>query len=985
MSAVLWVAGVSSAAAQAPTGLFDGTAGHYYLFLDITGAQTQIDVEHTTSWNINVASGQTLQLYGGAFVMKKGADATADVVLTLRNSGPGGSVIATKTRTSSAFTGTFADVLFAFDTAQTLNPGRYYVTLTSAASLSGAAQYFIKGATSPGLGDGVTDVPSSTATTAASPETQNFTLVKTATTSVAASASLTYTLQLGNDGGSPSGTSATVKDQLPAGVVATAATAGTGVTSVNCGSLPSSAAALLTCTVTLSSSLATASAPSATFTITATAPSSAGSITNYASVDGTGGVSPATPSSTCLTSSCSSASTTVTGGASSFTLAKTATSPVVTGGTITYTLKLGNNGGVTSGTSATVDDQLPTGATATAATAGTGVTSVTCTNLNVASAKLTCTVTLAAGIAASTAASSGPAFTITVTAPSSAGAITNYASVDPTGGASPPTPSSSCATANCASAPTTVQLPPDMTIALSHVGSFTQGQTGAQYTAVVTNSGATSSSGTVTMTSTLPAGLTPTAAAGSGWTCTVAGSTVTCTRADALAAGQSYPAITITTNVSNTATNLVTAASVSGGGETNTANNTASDPTTVGGGPDMFLRKQHAGDFTPGQIGAVYTIYARNGGNGPTTAPVTVVDNLPAGLAPASAAGSGWSCTISGQAVTCTRSDVLEPGAFYPEVEIRVNVAATASGSVINTASVSGGGDVNSDNNSVSDPTTIAAGPDLAISLSRSGALAPGATLLYTINSVNVGTGPTTGEVTVVPQIPAGSTLLSIGGDGWSCSTSPLQCRRTDILSPGGSYPPITLAVTLPSTFSGAVATTTTISTRGDTNAGNNSASDSGQITSSPDLTLRKSHTGNFSQGQVGATYSLVVTNSGAAATSAPVTVRDSLPSGLTATGLSGSGWSCGLSPLECSRTDALPAGSSYPAITLTVSVAATAPASVTNSASVSGGGESNTGNNSASDLTAIITQVPDVTITLSHTGDLVRGQVNGLYTMTVS
>ena len=84
------------------------------------------------------------------------------------------------------------------------------------------------------------------------------------------------------------------------------------------------------------------------------------------------------------------------------------------------------------------------------------------------------------------------------------------------------------------------------------------------------------------------------------------------------------------------------------------------------------------------------------------------------------------------------------------------------------------------------------------------------------------------------------------------------------------------------------------------------------------------------------------------------MTVVDTLPSGLTATALAGTGWSCTLGTLTCTRSDALAAGASYPAVTVTVNVASTAPASVTNQATVSGGGETNTANNSASDPTAI-------------------------------
>ena len=49
-----------------------------------------------------------------------------------------------------------------------------------------------------------------------------------------------------------------------------------------------------------------------------------------------------------------------------------------------------------------------------------------------------------------------------------------------------------------------------------------------------------------------------------------------------------------------------------------------------------------------------------------------------------------------------------------------------------------------------------------------------------------------------------------------------------------------------------------------------------------PDLTITKTHTGNFTQGQTGATYTVTVTNSGNGPTTGVVTVTDSLPSGLT-------------------------------------------------------------------------------------------------------
>src|SRR6266404_4095156 len=124
--------------------------------------------------------------------------------------------------------------------------------------------------------------------------------------------------------------------------------------------------------------------------------------------------------------------------------------------------------------------------------------------------------------------------------------------------------------------------------------------------------------------------------------------------------------------------------------------------------------------------------------------------------------------------------------------------------------------------------------------------------------------------------------------------------------------------------------------------------------TPTSDLTITKSHSGNFVQGQTGATYTITVTNSGGTATSGTVTVTDTLPASLTPTAISGTGWTCTLATLTCTRGDTLAAAASYSAITLTVNVASNAPSSVTNTATVSGGGETNTSNDTANDNTVI-------------------------------
>ncbi len=147
-------------------------------------------------------------------------------------------------------------------------------------------------------------------------------------------------------------------------------------------------------------------------------------------------------------------------------------------------------------------------------------------------------------------------------------------------------------------------------------------------------------------------------------------------------------------------------------------------------------------------------------------------------------------------------------------------------------------------------------------------------------------------------------------------------------------------------------------------------------VVAAPDLTITKSHTGNFYKGQTGATYTIHVTNAGIDPTSGTVTVTDTLPTGLTATAINGAGWTCNSATLTCTRGDALAAGASYPDITITVNVAANAPTTVTNTASVSGGNDVNTGNNSASDITTIIDNPRIDSVTAPANGTYKAGDV---------
>lgn len=134
---------------------------------------------------------------------------------------------------------------------------------------------------------------------------------------------------------------------------------------------------------------------------------------------------------------------------------------------------------------------------------------------------------------------------------------------------------------------------------------------------------------------------------------------------------------------------------------------------------------------------------------------------------------------------------------------------------------------------------------------------------------------------------------------------------------------------------------------------GNNTCADSVTV-AAPDLTITKTHAGDFTLGQPSAQYTITVQNVGSSATSGSVTVADELPTGLTAIAFTGSGWTCTLMPLHCTRSDPLAPGAAYPALVLTVAVTDNAPEALINRVTVTGGNDANLTNNSATDLTLL-------------------------------
>ncbi len=122
---------------------------------------------------------------------------------------------------------------------------------------------------------------------------------------------------------------------------------------------------------------------------------------------------------------------------------------------------------------------------------------------------------------------------------------------------------------------------PDLTIEKTHVGEkFTIGQTGT-YHINVTNVGTAPTTGLISVTDTLPAGLSYVAGGGGGWTCGAVGANVTCTHPGPLNPGDSAM-ITLLVSVGvNAPATITNCARVQTHGDNNSSNDTHCDEVEV--------------------------------------------------------------------------------------------------------------------------------------------------------------------------------------------------------------------------------------------------------------------------------------------------------------------------------------------------------------------------------------------------------------------
>ena len=325
---------------------------------------------------------------------------------------------------------------------------------------------------------------------------------------------------------------------------------------------------------------------------------------------------------------------------------------------------------------------------------------------------------------------------------------------------------------------------PDLAMSKSHGGgTFTRGTT-ATYTLQATNVNTVSTSGLVTINDTLPLGTTPVSATGTGWTCSVSGQTVSCTRSDALLGGTAYSAISVTANVTQAAPAIVTNSGVvEGGGDISPLNDTATDVASVGSVSDLAVTDAATPDPVAAGSNITYTQIVTN--NGPSAADnATLVTAVPANTTFVSMVTPvGWSCITPGLGLTgnvvCTDVDMAGLTAATFTMVVNVN-AATTNGTVIpNSVSVSSSvTDPNSLNNTATASTVVGTTANGELTVTNTASPNPvqaGSDVTFTQVVTNTGTGAATGATLAEAVTPvANLTFVSVTPPaGWSCAGFP--------------------------------------------------------------------------------------------------------------------------------------------------------------------------------------------------------------------
>ena len=541
----------------------------------------------------------------------------------------------------------------------------------------------------------------------------------------------------------------------------------------------------------------------------------------------------------------------------------------------------------------------------------------------------------------------------------------------------------------------------DLTVTKTADGTPVAGET-FDWKIQVRNNGDDPAVGPIVVTDTVPTGFTNFSLSGSGWTCSANMTTWSCSRPGPLASGGDAPELT--------ATGLIPADLAAGSDIDNTAdveartydpddsNNTDTESVEVTTLADLAIDKKLTGIVTAGE-NATWTLDVSNLGPSTSRGPITVKDTLPEGSSFVSATGTGWSCDESGGEVTCTRAaDLPATGeSSAGQITIVAKIAASQTANVVNASAVTAttpepDTDAAKENNSdtVTSPVTRTADLFLQKSLSGSDPVVAGDEATYVLEVQNNGPSTAT-DVSIVDELPSYMTYVSGGNADWDCSASgqTVTCDLDGSLgvSPSGGpavVSAVTITVEVDSAHTGAIVNSATATAEEDPTGSTDDDNNTPSLVS--DLEVEKSHTGDATAGDP-ITYSVTVTNNGPSDTAGPITVEDTVPTGMSYASVSGTGWTCDESAgtVECTHAGGIVDGGTL-TFELTFDVAEDAgPATVVNNVAVDGPNtDDKTGNNTDSDSTKIVDDA-NISVTKTASDASVEAGANATWAVQVT
>lgn len=341
-----------------------------------------------------------------------------------------------------------------------------------------------------------------------------------------------------------------------------------------------------------------------------------------------------------------------------------------------------------------------------------------------------------------------------------------------------------------------------------------------------------------------------------------------------------------------------------------------------------------------------YVIVATNNGIDAAN-PVSVVDTFPAACTSVSytsvAAGGATGNTAGPAAGNINDVALNMPSGSSVTYTATCTIASSATGSLVNTATISSSNpDPNTNNNTATDTDTLT--PQANLSVTKTDGLTTavaGQATSYTIVVSNPGPSDAPGT-TVADTFPAaytGVTWTCVGAGGGTCSGAGAGNINDVANLPAGSSVTYTVNGTIDAGFSGTLSNTATATTAGgvtELDPSDNTATDDTTVGTPPSLSATKTVSGTFEEGGA-IVYTVVITNNGGTAQgdNPGDEFVDILPAELTLVGASATSGIASTAGNTVTWNGSIPAGGS---VTITIDAtinAGTAGLVVTNQGTV--------------------------------------------------